>query len=103
MFVQVTTTTDSREKALALARSTVEARLAACAQVSGPILSVYRWQGAVEEAQEWVVTLKTRSERYQMLEDHIRERHSYDVPEVLATPVTAGSAAYLSWIEENVS
>lgn len=103
MFIQVTTTTDSPEAAQALARSAVDARLAACAQVSGPIRSVYRWQGAVEEAQEWVVMFKARGDGYPQLENHIKDHHSYEVPEILATAIIAGNPAYLSWLEENVS
>lgn len=99
-FCQVTTTTDSDEAAAALAASAVEARLAACAQVSGPVQSSYWWEGTVAEAEEWVVTFKTTTTRYAELEQHIREQHSYDVPEVLCTPITAGSAAYLDWIRQ---
>jgi periplasmic divalent cation tolerance protein len=103
VFIQVTTTTDSLEAARALARSAVEARLAACAQVSGPIESVYRWQGRIEQAQEWVVVFKARALAYQQLEAHIKERHSYDVPEVVATPISEGNPDYLSWVEANAS
>lgn len=103
MFLQVTTTTDSLEAARSLARSAVEARLAACAQISGPIESVYRWQGAVEQAQEWTVGFKVRSLGYEMLENHIKQHHSYSVPEIVATPISQGNPAYLSWVEENAS
>ncbi|MFH8724378.1 divalent-cation tolerance protein CutA [Streptomyces termitum] len=98
----VTTTTDSREAALALARGAVEARLAACAQVTGPVTSVYHWQGAVETAEEWRVDLKTTTARYPALEAHLLAAHGYDVPELLAVPVAAGSAAYLEWLENEV-
>jgi len=101
--MQVTTTTDSLEAARALARSVVEARLAACAQVSGPIESVYRWQGQIEQAQEWVVVFKTLASVYPRLEAHVREEHTYEVPEILATLISEGNPAYLSWVEENAS
>jgi len=97
------TTTDSLEAARALARSAVEARVAACAQISGPIESVYRWQGEVELAQEWTVVFKAREVAYQMLENHIKANHSYEVPEIVATPISQGNPAYLSWVEENAS
>jgi len=103
VFIQVTTTTDSLEAARALARSAVEARLAACAQILGPIESVYRWLGQIEQAREWVVVFKTLASVYPRLEAHVRENHSYDVPEILATPVSEGNPAYLSWVEENAS
>lgn len=98
----VTTTTDSREKAEALARSAVEARLAACAQVSGPVTSVYHWRSAVETAEEWQVVLKTTGGRYAALEAHLLAAHDYETPEILATAVVGGSAAYLEWLETEV-
>ena len=96
----VLTTTDSDESANALAKSAVEARVAACAQVDGPITSTYWWKGAVQADQEWRVVFKTTADRYADLEAHIRASHSYDVPEVVATPINAGSAAYLGWVTE---
>ncbi|NJP30744.1 divalent-cation tolerance protein CutA [Micromonospora thermarum] len=100
---QAVTTTDSREAAEALAHSAVEARVAACAQVSGPIKSTYWWEGKVESAEEWYVTFKTTAERYPELEQHIREHHSYDVPEVVLLPILAGNPAYLSWVSEETT
>ncbi|HEX2145414.1 MAG TPA: divalent-cation tolerance protein CutA [Glycomyces sp.] len=99
-YAQTVTTVDSEEAALALARSAVEERLAACAQVSGPITSVYRWEGRTETAREWQVAFKTTAEAYPELEAHIKARHGYDVPEILLIPVTTGNAAYLAWIDE---
>nr|WP_246258857.1 divalent-cation tolerance protein CutA [Streptomyces typhae] len=92
------TTTDTPEKADALARGAVEARVAACAQIDGPVTSVYRWEGAVETAREWRVLLKTTEHRYADLESWLTRAHDYDTPEIIATPVTRGSAAYLSWV-----
>ncbi|MFD5427433.1 divalent-cation tolerance protein CutA [Streptomyces sp. NPDC127084] len=94
----VLTTTGSAEQAEALARGAVEARLAACAQVSGPVASVYHWQGAVETGQEWQILFKTTEDHYDALEAHLKERHAYETPEIIATPVVRGSAAYLEWI-----
>ncbi|MFF0444964.1 divalent-cation tolerance protein CutA [Streptomyces sp. NPDC004609] len=95
----VLTTTDSAAKAEELARGAVEARLAACAQISAPVTSVYHWQGAIETAQEWQVLFKTTRARYAQLEAHLLAAHDYDTPEIIATPVTDGSAAYLEWID----
>ncbi|MEU3821119.1 divalent-cation tolerance protein CutA [Streptomyces sp. NPDC030392] len=94
----VLTTTDAAEKAEALARGAVEARVAACAQVSGPVTSVYRWEGAVETAREWQVLFKTAAARYDALEEHIRRHHDYDTPEIVAMPVVRGGADYLAWV-----
>jgi len=96
--VVVTTTIDDRSKAEGLARGVVQARLAACAQVGGPVSSVYWWQGEVETAQEFTVAFKTRSAVVDELVAHLKAEHSYDVPEILVTPVTGGNADYLTWI-----
>lgn len=97
--LQVITTVDDRDKAHELARALVEARLAACAQVVGPIRSYYWWQGRLEEAEEWLLQLKTRPELYDELEAALRARHPYTVPEILAFPVARGHAGYLEWLQ----
>jgi periplasmic divalent cation tolerance protein len=97
-FVQVTTTTDSASAANALAASAVEARLAASAQVIGPIYSYYWWEGAVEEAEEYQLVLKTAADRYPALERHLREEHGYDEPEIVCTAVLGGTSGYLDWV-----
>ncbi|MGP3971353.1 divalent-cation tolerance protein CutA [Streptomyces sp. 6N223] len=99
-FLTVMTTTDSEEVAERLARGAVQARLAACAQIDGPIRSVYRWQGAIESEPEWRVLYKTTAARYEALEAHIRSEHGYATPEIIATGVVRGSADYLAWLEE---
>ena len=98
--LNVVTTVGSREAADALAQSAVLARVAACAQVGGPITSTYWWQGEPQTAEEWRVTFKTPVDRYDALEAHILANHEYDLPEVLALPVIAGNPAYLSWLSE---
>jgi periplasmic divalent cation tolerance protein len=99
-FCQAMTAIDSRETADTLARSAVWGRFAACAQVVGPIASTYWWQGAAENAEEWLVLFKTTADRYPALEEHIRGEHPYDVPEIICTPVTAGNPPYLAWVRE---
>ena len=99
-FLQVQTTTDSRAEAVELARAAVELRLAACAQVSGPLASTYWWGDSVERAEEWLLTLKLPAAGYQALAEFLTRRHSYDEPEIVALPIIAGSEPYLSWIEE---
>lgn len=95
---QVTVAGDDREALGLLAELAVATRLAACGQVAGPVESVYRWEGAFERAEEWVLTLKTAADRVEDLVALVAERHSYDVPEVLVTPVTGGHGAYLEWV-----
>jgi periplasmic divalent cation tolerance protein len=99
-YVQVTTTIDSRQEAATLARSAVEERLAACAQLVGPIASTYWWEGEIESAEEWMVVFKTTLDRFEELAGLITEQHSYDTPEIIATSVIAGSADYLAWVSD---
>jgi periplasmic divalent cation tolerance protein len=97
-FTQVVTTEDTEEKAARLARGIVDARLAACVQIVGPIKSLYWWQGALEEAREWQLVIKTTSDRLAELETHIKGHHSYETPEITATDIQWGSREYLDWI-----
>ncbi len=91
------------EVAAGLARALVEARLAACGNVVPGLRSVYRWQGKVEDEAEVLLVLKTTRERFPALRDELLRRHPYQVPEVLALPVEAGSAAYLEWLSAQVT
>lgn len=101
-YCQVVTTTDAREAAERLAEGAVAARLAACAQVSGPITSSYWWEGAVTTDQEWQVVFKTTAAAYPALERHLRAAHAYDVPEILCLPVATGNPAYLRWLDTEI-
>jgi periplasmic divalent cation tolerance protein len=101
-YLQVLTTAGSREQAGAIAAALVERRLAACVQISGPIASIYRWRGAIENAEEWHCLAKTAASHLDAVETAIRELHSYDQPEIIATPIVAGSAGYLRWIDESL-
>lgn len=94
----VLTTLPDREVARATVRSLVERRLVACGTLLDGATSVYRWEGTVEEAREVQVLLKTRTGRWDALRNAVRELHPYDVPELLALPVTAGLPAYLAWV-----
>jgi periplasmic divalent cation tolerance protein len=101
-YLQVQTTAGSEEEAERIAATLVERRLAACVQVIGPISSHYRWQGKVEHSQEWLCLAKTEAASYAKLEAAIAELHSYDEPEIVATPIVAGSAGYLNWVSHSV-
>lgn len=101
-FLQVATTVNKRETALGIAQALVESRLAACSQVLGPLTSVYRWQGQVESAEEWLCVAKTSDELYDQVEAAIRQAHPYELPEILATPIARGSRAYLDWLRESL-
>ena len=99
--IELRTTLGSRAAAEELAEAMVAARLAACAQVTGPLASVYRWQGAVERAEEWTCSFKTTRAAQPALEAAVLVRHPYQLPEIVAAPLE-GSAAYLGWIEQSV-
>lgn len=98
-YIQVLTTTEHEEDAWRIARTLIEARLAACVQVLGPITSTYRWKGSIETSREWQCTAKSRADLFARLEEAIRGVHPYEVPEILAVPITAGSRAYLEWLD----
>jgi periplasmic divalent cation tolerance protein len=102
-FVQVTTTTGTRHDAEQIASELISRRLAACAQVSGPITSTFRWQEKVETAEEWVCTVKTTRAQVGAIQELFRAVHPYEVPEVIAIAIVDGSEAYLKWVEEQVS
>jgi periplasmic divalent cation tolerance protein len=99
-YLQVQTTTDSRAEAMELARAAVEARLAATGQVAGPVASTYWWNDELERAEEWFVFFKLPADRYEALAEFLAERHSYDDPEIVATPLVAGSPSFLAWITD---
>ena len=96
--LQVTVAAASREEAERITGSAVERRLAACGQVIGPVASTFRWEGRVERVEEWLCLLKTTRARYPELERHVVHMHSYRVPEITATPITAGATDHLDWI-----
>jgi periplasmic divalent cation tolerance protein len=100
--VVVTTSVDSEPAARHLAEVVVTERLAACVHVAGPVASVYRWQGAVEQATEWTCSCKTTPAAAPALVARLRSLHPYQVPEILVAPVD-GAPEYLAWIAEAVS
>jgi periplasmic divalent cation tolerance protein len=95
-------TAPTAEVAAGLARALVEARLAACGNVLPGLRSIYRWQGRVEDEPEVLLLLKTTRASFPALRDELLRRHPYEVPEVLALPVEAGSAPYLTWLAAQV-
>jgi periplasmic divalent cation tolerance protein len=88
------------ETARRLARLLVEERLAACVQIVDPIRSVYRWQGAVQEEPEALLLVKSSRDLIPRIEELLRREHPYELPELAAVPIQAGSPAYLSWLQQ---
>lgn len=99
-YLQVQTTTDSRAEAMELVQGAVQARLAACGQVTGPVASTYWWNDEVERSEEWLVFFKLPADRYDELAAFLSQRHSYDEPEILAVPIVAGAPSFLNWVRE---
>jgi periplasmic divalent cation tolerance protein len=101
-FLQVQTTLSGALAAREMAQQLVERRLAACAQVVGPIHSTYHWHGDLEHSDEWLLLLKTSRAKFDSLSAAIRELHSYETPEIIATEIVGGDPDYLAWLDENV-
>lgn len=93
-------TCDSAETARRIARRLVEQRVAACVNIVPGATSVYRWQGAIEEASEWLLVIKTRADRFDALREALVQVHPYEVPELVAFEVAAGLGSYLDWIDQ---
>lgn len=101
-YIQVFSTVEKKEDAHRITKMVVEKRLAACAQIIGPITSTFWWKERLEEEEEWLLVMKTRDDLYAELEKAIKEDHPYEVPEILAVPVIEGNKSYLEWIEKEV-
>lgn len=102
IYLQVITTTDKKDAAETMARALVEKKLAACVQITGPVMSTYRWQGKIETAEEWLCFIKTRRDLYSELEKSIKEIHPYETPEIIALPISGGSEDYLTWLNGEI-
>jgi|SRR6266850_2487199 len=100
--IVVLITTANTEDASRLAEMLVSQCLAACVQILPEIQSVYRWQGKIERQPEVLVIVKTTKSSFEKLEREVRAIHSYETPEIVALPLTAGSAPYLEWLGSNV-
>ena len=99
-FIQVFMTAEKKEKAENIASAMVEKRLAACAQLLGPIRSTYWWEEKIETSEEWLCIMKSRKDLFEKLEKAIREMHPYATPEIVALPITSGNRDYLKWLEQ---
>ncbi len=98
----VLVTFPDEETAQALSKEVVQRRLGACVQLIGPIESTYMWKGHVETSKEWLCLIKTDERLYPALEEIIKEKHPYEVPEIVALEISKGSKAYLDWMAETL-
>lgn len=101
-FIELTTTTATEEEAIKLARLLVELRLASCAQVSGPIQSIYRWQGEICQATEFQCTAKSLATLTDRLVQTVRQAHSYDTPQIVVLPIAVCDPDYAQWWREQI-
>ena len=97
-IIQVVTTANDRSIIEKIGRDLVEKRLVACAQILGPIQSIYRWKGTVENAPEWLLLMKSKASLYPVIEGEIRQQHPYELPEIIAINIDKGLAGYLDWV-----
>ncbi len=99
----VFSTCESAEEGRKLARHLVEKRLAACVTIVPGALSIYHWQGKLEETPEWLLLIKSRRDLFEELKAELQSIHSYQTPEAVAVPIVAGLEAYLSWMDRELS
>ena len=97
-YIQVLTTVEYKTDAENIAKSLVEKKLAACVQILGPMTSYFHWQGKLDSAAEYLCMIKSREDLFTNLEAAIKSMHPYEVPEIIATPITKGGKDYLNWL-----
>ncbi len=101
-FIQIMTTTETKEQADVIARRLVEDKLAACVQVAGGVESFYSWKGKVERSREFLCLIKTREDLFTRVTAVIKTLHSYEVPEIIAVPIIDGDRDYLVWLTDTL-
>ena len=92
-------TSANKQEAEKISQSLLEKRLIACANIIGPVASHFHWGGKMETAEEFLILMKSRSDLFDKLSEAVAQLHSYEVPEIVAIPILAGSKSYLTWIE----
>jgi periplasmic divalent cation tolerance protein len=100
-LIQVTTTFDNQKEAEKIAKMLLKKKLAACIQLIGPVLSQYWWEGKVDKANEFMLFIKTTEANFENVRELIKKNHSYELPEIIATPIVAGNEEYLEWFRKN--
>lgn len=101
-WLLATTTAESEKQARVIGTALVEEKLAACFQIA-PITSIYRWEGPVEESPEFICQIKTADRVFERLAARVKELHSYDVPELIAVPISNVSEDYGKWLDESIA
>jgi periplasmic divalent cation tolerance protein len=101
--IVVLSTCDSEDEAVQVARGLVEKRLAACVNIIAGARSIYRWKDSIEDSPEWLLVIKSHRGLFPALQEEIRKLHTYEVPEVIALQVVAGSERYLAWLDRELA
>jgi periplasmic divalent cation tolerance protein len=98
-YVIVLVTTASKQEAEKIAQHLLKRKLIACANIVGPVSSLFRWSGKVETAEEYLIFMKSRRDLFDKLAETVKALHSYEVPEILVLPIVGGSKEYLAWLD----
>jgi periplasmic divalent cation tolerance protein len=101
-YIEVLTTTETKEQAEKIAEALVDRRMAGCVQIIGPITSIYHWKGTREKAEEWLCLIKTKAKLHREVEKTIEKMHTYETPEIISVPIVSGSKKYLQWLDEEL-
>jgi len=101
-YVVVIVTVAKREEAVKIVRSLLEEKLIACANIVGPISSIFWWEGKIDEASEFLVFMKSHGNHFERLSEKVAEIHSYEVPEIIALPIIKGAPSYLEWLSDSL-
>jgi periplasmic divalent cation tolerance protein len=96
-------TAANEDESVKIAQTLVDERLAACVNIVGPVRSIYRWRGTLEDGREYMLVIKAPARYFSKLERRVRELHSYEVPEIVALPLAAGSTPYVAWLFESTT
>jgi len=97
-YITVIMTAANREEAVKIVRQLLQERLIACANIVGPVSSLFWWKGKIEEAEEFLVFMKSQEKLFEVLSERVKALHSYEVPEILALPIIKGLPSYLEWL-----
>ena len=98
-FIIILVTTSSEEEGRKIAQALIEKRFAACVNLIKDIESIYRWKGKISDEKEILMMIKTRKKLYRSVEEEVKKLHSYEVPEIIALPISSGSKDYLYWMD----
>ena len=101
-YVVVVITTPNKEEAVKIVRILLKERLIACANILGPVSSLFWWQGKIDEENEFLIFMKSRKSLFERISERVTEIHSYDVPEIILLPIIEGSPPYLDWLRDSL-